>query len=101
MNIKKVEFPKEIANRLNNRIRQSIKIEYYGGAFVELDKFNLSVLQPHKVLFRKDKRFIIVYIIENEIAKNGRYNYFLNSISKESKHTLNNIINLINANMCP
>ena len=99
MKVESIEFPKEIENRLNKRIRQSIKIEYFNGNIVNIDKFNLSILQPHKILFKKDERFIVVYITENEIVKNTKYNFFVNAICDNSKHSLNNIINLINTNM--
>ena len=99
MNIEKMQFPKEIANRLNNKIRQTIKIEYFDGNKVNIDKFNLSILQPHKILFKKGEKFIVVYITENEIVKNTKYNFFVNAICDNSKHSLNNIINLINTNM--
>ena len=99
MKVESIEFPKEIENRLNNKIRQSIKIKYFNGGIVNIDKFNLSILQPHKVLFKKDGRFIIVYITENISVKNTKYNFFVNAICDNTKHTLNNIINLVNTNM--
>ena len=64
MNIEKMEFPKEIANRLNSKIRQSIKIECFGGARISVDKFNLSILEPHKVVLTKKKHFVVVYILQ-------------------------------------
>lgn len=100
MNIEKIEFPKEIANRLNAKIRQSIKIEYCSGAYVNIDKFNLSILEPHKVILKKGKRVVIVYITENNLVKKSKYNFFINAICEESKHSLNSLINLINTNMC-
>ena len=99
MKVEKIQFPKEIENRLNNKIRQSIKIKYFNGNMVNIDKFNLSILQPHKVLFKKGEKFIIVYITENLSSKNTKYNFFVNAICDNSKHSLNNIINLINTNM--
>ena len=99
MKVEKMQFPKEIENRLNSKIRQSIKIEYFNGIIVNIDKFNLSILQPHKILFKKEGRFIIVYITENISVKNTKYNFFVNSICDNSKHSLNNIINLVNKNM--
>ena len=99
MKVEKIQFPKEIENRLNNKIRQSIKIKYFNGNMVNIDKFNLSILQPHKVLFKKDKKIIIVYITENLSVKNTKYNFFVNAICDNTNHSLNNIINLINTNM--
>ena len=99
MKVSQIEFPKEIATRLNNKIRQSIKIEYFNGNKVDIDKFNLSILQPHKILFKKDEKIVIVYITENISVKNTKYNFFVNTICDNSKHSLNNIINIINTNM--
>ena len=99
MKVNQIDFPKEIATRLNDKIKQTIKIEYFNGNKVDIDKFNLSILQPHKILFEKEGRFIIVYITENISVKNTKYNFFVNSICDNSKHSLNNIINLVNKNM--
>ncbi len=99
MKVNQIDFPKEIATRLNDKIKQTIKIEYFNGNKVDIDKFNLSILQPHKILFKKEGRFIIVYITENISVKNTKYNFFVNSICDNSKHSLNNIINLVNKNM--
>ena len=99
MTIKKIEFPKEVEARLKAKIKQSISVEYFNGSRVDVDKFNLEIVEPHKILFKKGNNIIIVYITENERANNGRYNFFINSICDEARHSLNSLINLINANL--
>lgn len=100
MNIEKLEFPSEIENTLRKRIRQTIKMTFYAGAKINVNTFNLAILETYKILFKKGQKIILVYITENtkDLSK-GRYNYFINAIAKETKHSLNQLINIVNNNL--
>lgn len=99
MKIDKLEFPKEIQTRFEKKIKQSIKMTFYNGATINVDSFNLTILEPYKVVFKSKNKVILVFITENTLTGGSRYNFFANVISKDSKHSFNNIINIINAHL--
>ena len=70
---------------------------FYDGAIVNIDGFNLAFLQPYRAVFTRKSKVVLVFITEDTIAK--KYHFFANVIVKESEHSFNETINLINANL--
>ena len=60
---KKLKFPAKIKSDIERYLtRKNLEITYFEGYMMELDKANISNISPHKILFKKeDKELVILY----------------------------------------
>lgn len=89
----KKEFPNDLKKKIISKVNKKIKIIFYDGADIKNDIFNLSILEPCKIIFNHDKNNIVVYVIEKEV---NVYEYFIGSVKKQNKSTVTNLIGFVN-----
>ena len=69
---KKVPLLERIEEKFKNMVlNKDVKLEIIEGELLEIDATNVSLFRPHKIVFRKGKRFIVIlyygsFIRENE-----------------------------------
>ena len=90
----KLEFPKELKRKIISRVNKKVNIIFYDGADIKTELFNISILEPFKIWFSFKGKNINVYIVEKE---NSVYDFFVNSIKIQNKHSMTSLISFINS----
>ncbi|MDD3453187.1 MAG: hypothetical protein PHN42_02790 [Bacilli bacterium] len=69
---KKVQLLERIEDKFKNMVlNKEVKLEIIEGELLEIDATNVSLFRPHRIVFRKGKKFIVIlyygsFIRENE-----------------------------------
>lgn len=65
--IETLEFPCEIKKKLKMKVSMgNLDINYIDGHLIKLDKTNLSVQEPHKIIVSNKKNTLVALLYENE-----------------------------------
>ena len=99
MNVEQVQFPFELKNKLTTRVNKPIKAQFYGGSYITTDMFNISLVEPFKVVFTRKDKNVVVFIIPKENDDKTVYDFFVGDIDKAMRCTMTATINFINENL--
>lgn len=65
--IENLEFPCEIKKKLKMKVSMgNLEVEFIDGHLIKLDKTNLSVQEPHKIIVSNKKNTLVALLYENE-----------------------------------
>lgn len=91
-----IEFPKELERKFVSKVNNKVKITFCGGAYITNEIFNLTILEPYKIIFSYKKKTIIAFVVERIDNNKKIYDFFVGSIEKQNKQTMTNLIAFIN-----
>lgn len=92
-------FPSELKRKLLSKVSNKIKILFYDGAYITSDLFNLSILEPYKIVFACKSNTINVFVVDKMENDKNIYDFFVGSIQRENKYTMTSLIALINSSI--
>ncbi len=92
----KKEFPNDLKKKIISKVNKKIKIIFYDGADIKNDIFNLSMIEPYKILFSCKKDNIIVFVVEKD---KNKFDYFIGAIEKKNKCTITNLVSFVNSSL--
>ena len=61
-----IQFPSDLRNKLTRGINKPIKATFYNGSNITTDRFNISLIEPFKVVFARKDKHVVVFIIPKE-----------------------------------
>ncbi len=65
--IENLEFPCEIKKKLEMKVSMgNLEVEFIDGHLIKLDKTNISVQEPHKIIVSNKKNTLVALLYENE-----------------------------------
>ena len=65
--IETLEFPCEIKKKLKMKVSMgNLEVEFIDGHLIKLDKTNISVQEPHKIIVSNKKNTLVALLYENE-----------------------------------
>ena len=99
MNVEQVQFPLELKNKLTTRVNKPIKTQFFGGSNITTDLFNVSLIEPFKVVFTRKDKNVVVFIISKVDDDKTIYDFFVGDIDKTARLTMTATINFVNANL--
>ena len=68
---KKVPLLERIEEKFKNMVpNKDVKLEIIEGELLEIDATNVSLFRPHRIIFRKGKRFIVILYYASFIREN-------------------------------
>ncbi len=89
---KKVELIGRISEKFQNLVsNKDVKLEIIEGELLEVDATNISLFRPHKIIFKKGKRFIVILYYGSYIKEND--SFYLYNLS--NKVTLSEIRQMV------
>jgi len=89
---KKVPLLEKIEVKFKNMVpNKDVKLEIIEGELLEVDATNVSLFRPHKIVFRKGKRFIVILYYGSFIREND--SFYLYNLS--NKVTLSEIRQMV------
>ena len=81
--IQNLEFPSELKNKLKIKVNNNkLKIDYMPGHIINLDKTNLSVTEPHRIIVTSENKTLIALVYENTNKVYLPYNGAIISFTK-------------------
>lgn len=81
--IQNLEFPSELKNKLKIKVNNNkLKIDYMPGNIINLDKTNLSVTEPHRIIVTSENKTLIALVYENANKVYLPYNGAIISFTK-------------------
>lgn len=98
MNTESLTFPSTIQYTIKRKTHNNINISFYGGALIRNDLFNLSFVEPFKVVFtnKRKNKHIICFMLQQEEYGRNKYDFYIGNIEKENKRSLTAILNFVN-----
>ena len=64
--IESLIFPSELKNKLNMKVGKSnLDISFINGHIINIDKTNLSITEPHKIIVNNKINTLIAYVYDN------------------------------------
>ena len=64
--IESLIFPSELKNKLNMKVGKSnLDISFINGHIINIDKTNLSITEPHKIIVNNNVNTLIAYVYDN------------------------------------
>jgi len=64
--IQNLEFPSEFKKKLKIKVNNNkLNIEFISGHIINLDKTNLSVTEPHRIIVTSENKTLIALLYEN------------------------------------
>lgn len=64
--IEQLNFPCDIKNKLKMKVGTSnLDIKYIDGHIIKIDKTNLSITEPHKIIVKNNSNTLIAYFYED------------------------------------
>ena len=64
--IESLIFPSELKNKLNMKVGKSnLDISFINGHIINIDKTNLSITEPHKIIVTNKINTLIAYVYDN------------------------------------
>lgn len=79
---KKVHILERIEEKFKNMVpNKDVKLEIIEGELLEIDATNVSLFRPHKIIFKKGKRFIVILYYASFIRENDSF-YLYNLSNK-------------------
>ena len=89
---KKVPLLEKIEVKFKNMVpNKDVKLEIIEGELLEVDATNVSLFRPHKIVFKKGKRFIVILYYGSFIREND--SFYLYNLS--NKVTLSEIRQMV------
>ena len=93
MTIENLIFPSELKDKLKMKVGKSnLKISYIEGHIIKIDKTNLSITEPHKIIVNNNTNTLIAYVYDdvnkiylpnyNAIISITKYISILNDMNK-------------------
>lgn len=91
--IENLIFPSELKDKLKMKVGKSnLKISYIEGHIIKIDKTNLSITEPHKIIVNNNTNTLIAYVYDdvnkiylpnyNAIISITKYISILNDMNK-------------------
>ena len=91
--IENLIFPSELKDKLKMKVGKSnLKISYIAGHIIKIDKTNLSITEPHKIIVNNNINTLIAYVYDdvnkiylpnhNAIISITKYISILNEMNK-------------------
>ncbi len=81
--IQNLEFPSELKNKLKIKVNNNkLKIDCMPGHIINLDKTNLSVTEPHRIIVTSENKTLIALVYENTNKVYLPYNGAIISFTK-------------------
>lgn len=91
--IENLIFPSELKDKLKIKVGKSnLKISYIEGHIIKIDKTNLSITEPHKIIVNNNTNTLIAYVYDdvnkiylpnyNAIISITKYISILNDMNK-------------------
>jgi len=91
--IENLIFPSKLKDKLKTKVGKSnIKISYIEGHIIKIDKTNLSITEPHKIIVNNNTNTLIAYVYDdvnkiylpnyNAIISITKYISILNNMNK-------------------
>lgn len=86
MNTESLTFPNTIQYTIKRKTHNNIDISFYGGALIRNNLFNLSFVEPFKVVFtnKRKNKHIIYFILQQEEYRKNKYDFCIGNIEKEN-----------------
>lgn len=64
--IENLIFPSELKDKLNMKVGKSnLDISFINGHIINIDKTNLSITEPHKIIVNNKSNTLIAYVYED------------------------------------
>jgi len=64
--IESLIFPSELKNKLNMKVgKGNLDISFINGHVINIDKTNLSITEPHKIIVNNNVNTLIAYVYDN------------------------------------
>lgn len=94
-------FPTTIEYTIKHKTNKSIDITFYGGTLIQNNIFNLSFIEPFKIVFvnKKKRKNVICFMINSVVNDKNKYDFYIGSIEKENKRSLTSILNFVNQSL--
>lgn len=81
--IQNLEFPSELKSKLKIKVNNNkLKINFIPGHIINVDKTNLSVTEPHKIIVTSENKTLIALLYENTNKVYLPYNGAIISFTK-------------------
>jgi len=81
--IENLEFPYELKQKIKRKVNMSnLELKFISGNLIKVNKTNLTITEPHKIIVKNSNSLLIVYIYDNEDKIYLPYNGVSISITK-------------------
>lgn len=94
-------FPTSLEYTIKRKTHNNIDISFYGGSLIQNRIFNLSFIEPFKIVFvnKKKRKNVICFMLNNVVNGKNKYDFYMGSIKKENKRSLTSILNFVNQSL--
>lgn len=99
MIVNKKEFPAELKSKIINKTNKKIKISFFDGSNITNHIFNMSMLEPYKIVFSYKNKHVVAFVVENEYSDKKQYDYFIGLIDKKYKCSITSLLIFVNSNL--
>ena len=96
MIINNLTFPTNLQYTIRRKTNNNIDVSCYNGAIIENDVFNLSFVEPFKIVFTNKRKHIICFMLQQQVNGKNKYEFFINSIEKNNKRTMTSLLDYVN-----
>ena len=94
-------FPTALEYTIKRKTNKTIDISLYGGSSIQNSIFNLSFIEPFKIVFvnKKKRKNVICFMLNNVVNGKNKYDFYIGSIEKDNKRSLTAILNFVNQSL--
>lgn len=101
MTTENYQFPISLEYTIKRKINNNIDIAFYDSVYIRNEVFNLSFVEPFKIIFtnKRKSRHIICFMIQQQINGKNKYEFFIGNIQKENKRSMTSILDFVNQSL--
>lgn len=75
MIVNKKEFPAELKSKIINKTNKKIKISFFDGSNITNHIFNMSMLEPYKIVFSYKNKHVVAFVVEKTLPNLAMFLY--------------------------